>query len=225
MHDQTDNTVDFPTLSAIQLQVLLGQCADLTILLSNNLTVTDVLGSPDFDGEILQNWKGQRLETLVARDSLGKLAPLLEDNAATKTNETRWRHLNFVVEGTSDLPLLTKFFRFANEGTAHHLICARNLGPSLDIQQRFMRLEATMLKQNHSKTASTDRSFESWKVVAKVVAEIASPGADKEAMDTLASIEKLCILEALKKSNGNEHKAAQLLNISVNRLRRQLRPS
>ena len=222
MHKSHDNTVEFPTLSAVQVQLLLGQCADLTLLLSDDFTVVDILGSPEIDGKLFQHWIGQKLENLVSEDSKEKLSLLVEDNAARQTNETRWRHLNFIFNGKPDLPLLLKFFGFEGDGAYHHLICARDLRPMFTIQQRVQRVEKSIFDQRHNGSTSEHRTFEPWNIVAKVIAETGTSRADQEAKLALASIERLCILEALKEAEGNELKAAELLNISIDTLKEKL---
>ncbi len=218
MRNGTGSIEGFPSLTSERAQIVLSQCADLTIAVSFDMQVTGVLGSHDVDAADFQSWVGQNIAELVAPDSREKLRLLTDDNSASLDGEGRWRHLNFLTETGPDLPLLLKFFRFVNEGTAFHMICARDLRPMVNVQNRFQREEMTLRTQLHASDKGSRTPMRSCSKILEIVSKTNGDTVDSAVSDALLNIERLCLLEALTHTNGDEPTAAHLLNISVEEL-------
>lgn len=223
MHNGVGSINNFPALTSDRAQVVLGQCADLTLFISYDMEVTGVLGSHEIDGSDYQDWVGQKLEDLVAPDSREKLSLLVDDNSASLDAEGRWRHLNLVKGGEPNLPLLLKFFRFVNEGTAFHMICARDLRPMVEVQKRFQREEMVLRNQIHSSENGYRAPLRSCSKILNFVSNAKLHSTDDVVSEALLNIERLCLVEALTHTDGDEARAAQLLEISVDELAGRLR--
>ena len=118
---------------------ILSQCADVTLILDDDLYVVKALCAFDFDSSAIKNWRKLPFAQLVANDSQPKLEYLFADNCAAPGAKGRWRHLNMKTNTKPDLPLLLKYFCFHDDGGLTQVICARDLRPLLGIQERFQR--------------------------------------------------------------------------------------
>ena len=152
MHDDNINGTPFPRVSSNAAKTIVLECSDLTLLLSDDLTVRDVYCSPPLDRALFVNWIGQKIHSVVSKDSTMKLANVISDNAALPSSERVWRHLNFALSTTKDIPLLVKYFAFNEGDNPLHLICARDLSPVLEMQQR-VQSELTRLSREREAIA------------------------------------------------------------------------
>ena len=213
---------EFPSFSAERAKIVLQQCADLTIELSQDMDVVSVMGSREVDPTVSNGWIGKSLLELVAPDSRPKLDLLLADNSAYTNGEARWRHLNLQVDGQPNLPLLLKFFRFVNEGTAFQMICARDLRPMVSVQRRFQQEQLNNRTWPGPASSKSSRSVRTCAEIFEIVKSAELVPIDQAVSSALANIERCCVMEALNQMDGDETRAATLLNISVEELKRRI---
>lgn len=197
---------------------LLALSGDVSVLLSESNEVIDVVvpEKEKFDVDLRTTWRGRAFVDIVAKDSVGKIASLLRRDAKLPSRSDRWRHLNFVVKETMELPLLAKNFRVRTPyGHVHQVVC-RDLRPMTELNARWQRENSQLIKQV-ADTAPTEPFSESASALigAASLADIMSAAADEVA--------RICIEEALRTCNGDEAAAAQLLKITRTELRRRRR--
>ena len=165
MHSDWFGTPGLSDLNNRQSSILIQQCSDLTFKLSSEFEILGIHCSTGFRTEAFVGWIGKSFHQIVSVESTRKLDRLFADNSASVLSEGRWRHLNFVADDGSNLPLLLKFFRFVNEGTAAHLVVARDLSPVVDAQRRFVKeqsvLEQELERQKRSLSEQPSESLDS----------------------------------------------------------------
>ena len=213
---------EFSSFSAERTKIVLQQCADLIIKLSQDMEVVSVLGSREVDPAVSHGWIGKTISQLVAPDSRKKLDLLLADNSAFTNGEARWRHLNLQVDGQPNLPLLLKFFRFVNEGTAFQMICARDLRPMVSVQRRFQQEQLNNRVWPGPASSKTNRSVRACAEIFEIIKTAEQVPIDQAVSGALANIERCCVMEALNQMDGDETRAAKLLNISIEELKHRI---
>ncbi|MFG5382802.1 hypothetical protein [Yoonia sp. R2-816] len=195
---------------------LLAMSGDVSILLSADSMVLDVMvpEREKFGANLRTKWLGQAFAQIVAKDSLGKIEPLLGFNARVLSKSDRWRHLNFLVDGTGEIPLLAKHFRVETPyGNVRQVVC-RDLRPMTELNARWQDENSRLLEQVAQATATNEANTFAVDLVGS------APLADimAAAIDEVANI---CIEQSLKSCDGDETAAAQLLGITVAELRRR----
>lgn len=195
---------------------LLASSGDVSVLLSVSNEVIDVVvpEKEKFDFDLRTKWRGRTFVDIVAKDSIGKIASLLGLNARPSTKGDRWRHLNFVVEGESEMPLLAKSFRVRTPyGQIHQVVC-RDLRPITELNARWQNENGELLKQVASSPSTEPYSEAASALVGTApLTAIMAAAADEVA--------RICIEEALRSCGGDEAAAAQLLEISGTELSRR----
>lgn len=128
-----------PRLRSDELHTLLAQCSDLAISLGEAAEVRAVFPTEALRDVSIDTWRGQPLSALLTEDSQQKLPLLFADNAVDPGAEGRWRHLNFLKDDGTCLPLLVKFFHIRQARVDLRMLCCRDLRPSARAQQAFQR--------------------------------------------------------------------------------------
>lgn len=199
---------------------LLAMSGDVSIYLSSDSesVVLDVMVTEKekFDADLRAKWLGRRFEQIVAKDSLGKIEPLLTYDAGISSKDARWRHLNFLVEGAAEIPLLAKHFRVETPSGHVLLVVCRDLRPMTELNARWQNDYSRLFEQVAQATATNGTgTFADHLIGSAPLSDIMAAAVDEVA--------KLCIEEALKTCNGDEAAAAQLLCITTAELRRRRR--
>lgn len=148
----------FPSVSSKEAETLVVQCSDLTLVLSPEMTIEEIFCAPSLDAVRFDPWIDRDLRSIVSPDSWIKIDGLIGDNSASPGSEGAWRHLNFEMEPNVSIPLLAKYFAFEEGDRLVQLICARDLSPVLEMQQRLQK-ELTQLAKMRAayEATSADR--------------------------------------------------------------------
>jgi PAS fold len=112
-------------LSAETAGTLLSIANDITLVIDGQGVVRDLAsGSDDLASETPADWIGQPWRDIVTPESRDKVDALLRDSVPNGS-APRWRHLNFVLPGGRELPLL--FLAVKMGGNGHVLALGRDL--------------------------------------------------------------------------------------------------
>ena len=129
-------------LSAEVAGTLLSIANDISLVIDAQGVVRDLsTGSEDLAGETPTDWIGQAWRNIVTPDSRDKVDALLRD-AVPDGHAPRWRHLNFVLPGGRELPLL--FLAMPLGGKGHVLAVGRDLRATAALQQRLVEAQQAM---------------------------------------------------------------------------------
>jgi transcriptional regulator PpsR len=135
-------------LSASAASALLSMATDISVIVDANGVIRDVSASTDdLAKESFSEWLGQLWVDTVTLESRPKVELLLRDAGAPTDNPNR-RHVNQVLSGGRELPLLFSARRIES-GTgamqAHRLIaCGRDLRATAALQQRLVEAQQAM---------------------------------------------------------------------------------
>ncbi|MEM6374686.1 MAG: hypothetical protein AAF686_00510 [Pseudomonadota bacterium] len=147
----------FPNLSTVHAALIVKHCADITLQISETYIVEDVHIAPDLREEAFDQWIGRDLKDIVCTDSQSKLGFVVGDNCASDTSEGRWHEMNFKAPGAGEtIPLHVKFFRMVLDDRHAHLLCARDLRPLGEAQERFQRELSDYVRRTTSDEPRTD---------------------------------------------------------------------
>ena len=129
-------------LSVESAGTLLSIANDLTLVIDGQGVVRDLSsGSEGLSSEAPTDWVGQAWRDIVTPESRDKVDSLLRDAAAGE-NAPRWRHLNFMLAGGRELPLLFLATRMGANG--HVLAVGRDLRATAALQQRLVEAQQAM---------------------------------------------------------------------------------
>jgi hypothetical protein len=198
-----------PPLNATQLELALLGAVDILMLLDSNRVVQKVHLGPGLELPELSSWVGKDFSHLVCKASQTKLGDIFAHGQGTTGHPARWRHLNFHAHAGS-LPLLVKYFGFDGSGGGRHLIIGRDLRPTVALQAKVQKVLMDMEQATEDQRASAPlelRLFDATESVGQrplnqIVAE------------TARTLERLCIEEAMRRTNGNTTAAAELLGLA-----------
>lgn len=186
------------------------------------MVVLDVACSGSVARRSIEGWEGRDFAYLVSEDSQSKIEILLNDNSAMRGIGGKWRHLNFLSAHSEELPLLIKFFRFAHEGTATNLICARDLRPLSNAQEQWQNQRISLQQNYESQLADLQNQLRIDRVLHDMVTQVGTQPLDSLVSHSLKYLEKKCCVEALRRSNGELTAAADLLGVTVDLLQLKL---
>lgn len=132
-------------LSAETAGTLLSIANDITLVIDRDGVVRDLAsGNDDLAQQGCSDWTGQRWSDVVTAESRPKVESLLHDalgNAATP----RWRHLNLLLPGGRELPMLfTAVATGRNAGSVRVLAFGRDLRAVAALQQRLVEAQQAM---------------------------------------------------------------------------------
>lgn len=199
---------------------LLAKSGDVSFLLSPQSEILEVIvpEKQKFDVDLSTYWRGRAFADIVSKDSVGKLASLLNLDEQAEPRNERWRHLNFVLSDHEEIPLLAKNFRIRTaHGHFHQVIC-RDLRPMTELNARWQNENQQLLKQSAEKPSPDPLSKSAGALIgATPLADIMAAAADEVA--------RICIEEALRSTDGNAIAAARVLGITVKELQQRRRDS
>lgn len=208
-------------LSALQAEAIIQQCGDIFFHLSKDLIVKGLTSSMEFVDSEMQTWLERPFASLVAPDSRHKIERLFDDNAADK--EGHWRHLNLLLDGRPECPLLMKFFRFSAESSETHLVCARSLRSIVDVTRSWQSHLDEEVRRNEREKADLWKQAGKFSKISDAINTVGERDLSSIVHDAVRLIERLCVEEALRKCEGDLEKASTLLRLSTGEVEARLR--
>jgi transcriptional regulator PpsR len=135
-------------LSASTTGTLLSMATDISLVVDANGVIRDVASSAeDLAKESFSEWLGQLWIDTVTIDSRPKVEMLLREAGSTTGNPNR-RHVNQVLSGGRELPLLFSALRVegGDDTTANtrSIACGRDLRATAALQQRLVEAQQAM---------------------------------------------------------------------------------
>jgi transcriptional regulator PpsR len=128
---------------------LIGAAGDLALMLDGQGHVLEVLSN---DRELLKNtareWRGRAWADTVTPESRDKVAEMLRDASADEPASVRWRHVNQLVKGADDLPMMYAAVRIVDDARTpakRRLVAiGRDLRGHVALQQRVVEAQQSM---------------------------------------------------------------------------------
>ncbi|MBH9536751.1 transcriptional regulator PpsR [Novosphingopyxis sp. YJ-S2-01] len=144
----------FSQVSADLFARIMGRVSDIAMVLgSEDGVIRDVsYGTSNLINAGLGPLIGKSLIDLVTTESRGKIEELL----ANGSQDGRWRHLNFPVQGGSDVPISMQTFGL---GRGRMLAVGRDERQGAVMQRRFIEAQRE-LEQNHARLRQADLRFQ-----------------------------------------------------------------
>lgn len=132
-------------LSAQAAGELLCIANDITLVLDAAGVIIDVSSSHDeLSRELLDDWIGRPWLETVTLESRPKVELLLRE-AAQRDSAPRWRHLNQLLPGGRELPLmLATMAAGADNGGARTFVFGRDLRATAALQQRLLEAQTAL---------------------------------------------------------------------------------
>ena len=145
---------NFGTVSAEIFARIMGEVSDIAFVIgAADGVVRDVsYGGSDLAAAGLGKLIGRRLVDLVTGDSRVKVESML----AGTSSAGRWRHVNFPVPDTDDVPISFQVFGL---GGGRMLAVGRDERQGAVVQRRFMEAQRE-LTQNHARLRQADLRFQ-----------------------------------------------------------------
>ena len=202
--------------------------------------VAEVSVSHPSDESLTDIWQGQMFAEIVSAESQAKIATLFKADAGNPESSAAWRHVNLIVRRGESVPLLMKFAHLPEKSGLSGLILARDLRPSVELSERFRQAALEMerryeaLVHDSPKRRDTPMGFEDVafgasaagrmgaSLLTRMVEKIDQRPLGDIVSETVRVLERLCITEALSRSQGGEAEAARLLGLTVDELRRKM---
>ncbi|MES2969894.1 MAG: helix-turn-helix domain-containing protein [Pseudomonadota bacterium] len=212
-----------PSLDPGQVESLLFHSADVILTISDDDIVIDAMASVKLDPLTLFSWIGFALPLIVTDDSKPKIPVLLSENMADAGPNARWRHVNFLLDGGESLPLLVKYMCFDSEDRQVRLLIGRDLRPVAEIQQRFQMAQLEMENTRDAANFPLRPAKRAERVEEDILADLGKKPLDTIVSETARMLERVCILEALRRCAGDQVEAAALLGLNADDLQARLR--
>lgn len=211
-----------PGLDAPAVEALLGQMADLILFLSPMQDIIAMRAWGPVAEVVCPDWVGRSFASVIARDSRPKLAALFATDAARAEDSLRWRHVNLLCNGGPSLPVLVKYFELGDGPDRVPVIIARDLRPTVDMQARLQRAYTEMEAAFESRTTPQGTPTGAL-VVGGMMDSIGQRPLGQIVSETARALEQLCIAEAMRRSDDNPERAARLLGVPADEVRRRAR--
>lgn len=203
--DGKETTAESPTGALAELD----EVCDIVLVLDDALRVIDVRSSVPLGEAVASRWIGRTLTSIASPESLPKL-PLLMAEAAPSP-QARWRHVNFI-DGDDVLPLLVKYFGPKGPDRPGGLIGARDLRPMSALQASYQSLQTAL---ERCMDRCRDRSLDGRAaLIADVAHEVGRKSLSNIITETVQSLERRCLGDALAMSGGDPMAAARILGMS-----------
>jgi transcriptional regulator PpsR len=132
-------------LNAESAGTLLSIANDITLIVDQSGVIRDLAsGSEDLSRESYADWVGKAWTETVTPESRPKVEQLLRD-AALGAAAPRWRHINQVLAGGRELPVLFVAVGLGRPGTAGRVLAfGRDLRATAALQQRLVEAQQSM---------------------------------------------------------------------------------
>jgi transcriptional regulator PpsR len=140
--------VNLGALSATTTGTLLSMATDISLVVDANGVIRDVASSTeDLAKESFDEWLGQLWIDTVTLDSRPKVEMLLRE-AGSSSGQANRRHVNQVLSGGRELPLLFSALRVESGDDARPpdraIACGRDLRATAALQQRLVEAQQAM---------------------------------------------------------------------------------
>ena len=144
----------FGKVSAEIFARIMGRVSDIALVLgAEDGVIRDVsYGTSNLVNAGLGSLIGRPLMELVTTESRSKTESLLADGS----HDGRWRHLNFPVDGSADVPISMQTFGL---GRGRMLAVGRDERQGAVMQRRFIEAQRE-LEQNHARLRQADLRFQ-----------------------------------------------------------------
>ena len=138
----------FGDLSAEAAGTLLSVSTDMTLVVDGEGVIRDLAtGSDELSRESYSEWVGQAWADTVTPESRSKVEVLLKE-AGSGSVKPRWRHVNHLLSGGRELPLLYAAVRVdrrgGGPGNQRSLAFGRDLRATAALQQRLVEAQQAM---------------------------------------------------------------------------------
>lgn len=192
------------------LHKLLRESLDVVFVLDAEHRIEDVLSSIELGRMEIAGMLMSPFEELVSFESLPKLPAIFASNVVVAGSPVGWRHINLMLPDARELPILAKYAEFQVEGRLLRCILGRDLtGPSR-MQKRLLiaqqEMHQTTLNVHAERSAEHFRQMLALSIGRKPYQQIVA--------ESLAMLERLCVKEALHRSQGDPRLASLLLGLS-----------
>ncbi len=186
---------------------------DIVILLDSDLRVTELSAAVAPGANGLGHWIGRPVVDLLSPECVPKLPLLLADGGHPET--ARWRHLNFL-DGGDVLPFLAKYFPPAQPERAQRLLGLRDLRSISEMQKSFQSLQTEL---ESFRARAQDAADDSRNVLISAAArDVGRKSLSRIVEETVQSLERRCLADAIEMSAGDLAAAARLLRLSEDAL-------
>lgn len=141
--------VQLPELSSRSLKSLIEKTQDLVLLLDGANHVVGFFQEDLFNEIDLHSWIGRKFSDILCNDSINKLKPLLENDAAKEYTDARWRHVNLQGHDSRVIPVLSKAMSFQGDTFVKAIFC-RDLRPIERKNNNFIEAQQQLEVVNQS---------------------------------------------------------------------------
>jgi hypothetical protein len=206
-----------PDLDPLKVGAVISQMVDMVMFLSPMQDILEVRTWGALADFRCDTWAGQGFATVLAPDSRSKLAMVLETDATVAPDAVRWRHVNLRCSEGETLPVLVKYFVLGEGEARVRMIVARDLRPTVSMQTRFQR--ACVEMENALANQPPPTAGPGAAVVGQMLATVGHRPLHQIVTETVRVLERICVAEALRKTEGDSSSAAALLGIDEDTLR------
>lgn len=206
--------VPLPPLEPFQAGLLLAHAVDFVFHLSADGVILAANAAADRDMLTVGHWIGRPLVDVATEDSRGKVGPLLAEDAADVQSDARWRHLNFDTVDGRDVPLLLKHLRLGAPQGAVRLLIARDLRPMGAMQRQFQSVLRQIEVAAFGDAAPAPSGACPVGLPGGLGARIGTQPLDLIVAEVVRALERVCLREAMARTQGDRARAAALLGLS-----------
>lgn len=134
--------------------VALATSSDIALILDRDGVILDVaFGTPELAREMHRNWIGARWIDTVTIESRAKIAELVREATA---EPSRWRQVNYHVDGGPDVPVRFAVVRFGADGRI--LAVGRELRAMAALQIRLAEAQQAM-EREYARIRSAEKRY------------------------------------------------------------------
>jgi transcriptional regulator with PAS, ATPase and Fis domain len=216
-----------PELSAQGFKSLLEKSQDLVLLLDTANVVVGFIQDELFNEIDLHNWIGQNFSDILCNDSIKKLKPLLENDAAKEYTDARWRHVNLQGHDSRVIPVLTKAMSFQGDTFVKAIFCRdlrateKQINKFIEMQQQFEVVNQSLrnkLSEKELQLLQNEQVNEK-----KLLLSIHNTSYKEVIKESVANLERQCLKALLKEANGNKQLAAKLSGLQMDELQEKIK--
>ena len=216
-----------PELSSRSFKSLIEKTQDLVLLLDGANHVVGFFQEDLFNEIDLHSWIGRKFSDILCNDSINKLKPLLENDAAKEYTDARWRHVNLQGHDSRVIPVLSKAMSFQGDTFVKAIFC-RDLRPIERKNNNFIEAQQQLEVVNQSlrnKLSEKELQFLQKEHVneKKLLLSIHKTSYTEVIKESVANLERQCLKALLKEANGNEQLAAKMSGLQMDELQEKIK--
>lgn len=216
-----------PELSSQGFKSLLEKSQDLVLLLDTANVVVGCIQDELFSEIDLHNWIGQNFSDILCSDSINKLKPLLENDAAKEYTDARWRHVNLQGHDSRVIPVLTKAMSFQGDTFVKVIFCRdlrateKQINKFVEMQQQFEVVNQSL----RNKLSEKELQFLQNEQVneKKLLLSIHNTSYKEVIKESVVNLERQCLKALLKEANGNKQLAAKISGLQMDELQEKIK--